>query len=76
MNYLNVKDFLKNECGATKMYCKVNYKPYKIMADLYFTISEEGIKKIKENENYIENSMKDFSCNINKFNRVHIACTL
>lgn len=82
MGYLWLKNILKNEYGATKFYCKVNYKSYKMIVHLYFSLSEKGVKNFKkrliylENKIYISNNNVSFSYTINKFNRVHLECTL
>ena len=81
---------LKAEFGAFKFYCKVCKQSAKLVVDLYFSLSDEGVKSFKEkivyldkpatsfNENkiYLCYGIQNFSYNIDKFNRVHIACTL
>ena len=76
MGYLSLKNILKSEYGAKKFYCKVDYKPYKILVDLHFSLSEEGLKEFNKRVAFLENSVKDFSYSFNKYNRVHITCTL
>ena len=92
MGYLSLKNMLKSEFGATKFFCKVDYKPYKMIVNLNFSLSEEGVKSFKdrivylenneavtsfnENKIYLMNNIENFSYSINKNNRVHIECTL
>ena len=90
MSYLSLKSMLRTEFGATKFYSKVCKQSGRLEVDLYFTLSDEGLKSFKdrivyldeavssfnENKIYLFNGIEDFSYTINKFNRVHIKCIL
>ena len=73
MNAYNLRNDLKYEFGATKIICKVSYMPYKTVANLYFSISDECFKKFLDNQVYYKNSFDYFE--IEKHARVHIYCT-
>ena len=90
MGYLSLKSMLKSEFGATKFYCQVDYKPYRTIVKMNFSLPEEGLKNFKDrlvyldkpvssfNEDiiYLSNNIQNFSYTINKNNRVHLECTL